>query len=365
MITYFREYAAKVKPKVDRIFENQLIHLTGDVVCNGPTDLRDALLGGKKIRGCLLCLITQSLGGRLDAALVRAAAVELIQTATLIHDDYIDQDLSRRKLPAIWTLAGARRAVLLGDVIFASAIKMMNELGHEDGTIVSDAIAQVAAGALQEPLEPSSLARQIELAPMEPGLYEKIIHLKTGILFGAACRMGAVAARAPSGVGDAFQRWGQRIGEAYQLADDLHEITSSAAARFIDAKQTASLATVCLNFTPALRSFLLDVLKTGRGDLSPAVVDDLRQTIRRMQQEIEHRLQLAARELRGLFIRPGYRSLMSRTPMDLIAMFNDHDAPLNSVNAVFAVPVQSADQLDSTAAEYRRRGRGRQPERGR
>jgi geranylgeranyl pyrophosphate synthase len=112
MTTYFHEYSAKVKPKVDRIFENQLIHLTGDVVRNGPTDLKDALLGGKKIRGCLLCLITQSLGGRLDAALVRAAAVELIQTATLIHDDYIDQDRSRRKLPAIWTLTGARRAVL-------------------------------------------------------------------------------------------------------------------------------------------------------------------------------------------------------------------------------------------------------------
>jgi geranylgeranyl pyrophosphate synthase len=211
---------------------------------------------------------------------------------------------------------------------------MMNELGREEGTIVSDAIAQLATGALQEPLEPSNLARQIEFAQVDPGLYEKIIHLKTGILFGAACRLGAVAARAPSHIRDAFQRWGQRIGEAYQLADDLHEITRTAAARSIDTKQTASLAMVCLYFTPALRSFLPDVLQAGRGNLSPAIVDGLRKTIRRLHQEIEHRLELAALELRDLLIQPGYRSLISRTPMDVIAMFNDHAAPANSVSTV-------------------------------
>ena len=107
-------------------------------------DLHPALTGGKKLRGILLGMIAEILGGDWDWALPRAVAVELIQAATLIHDDYVDQDRIRRHLPAVWTLAGARRAVLMGDVIFASAIRMMSEIGPDDGRILSRAGAAYA-----------------------------------------------------------------------------------------------------------------------------------------------------------------------------------------------------------------------------
>ncbi len=327
MIENFCEYAADVRPDLDQLFESQLIRLTGDLSHISANDLHAGLLGGKKIRGCLLCLTAQSLGGTLETALVRAAAVELIQTATLIHDDFVDQDRFRRKLPAVWTLAGARRAVLLGDVIFAGAIKIMNDLDRESGTIVSDTIAKVAAGALREPLDPLELMCRIKSGSVDSGFYEKVIHLKTAVLFGAACRLGAVAARTDLPQRKAFQRWGQCIGEAYQIADDLHEINRMAAGRTVEPAQMASVAAACLHFAPDLHFRLLEVLQSHqRAGLPSAVEDGLRQTAVLMHQAVDHRLDKAARELPLSSVQPQFRKLMYATPMNLIAMFNAHEA---------------------------------------
>ena len=165
--------------------------------------LMASLEAGKKIRGGLTCLVSEALGGTLESAVPRAISVEMIQVATLIHDDFVDQDTVRRGRPATWTVEGARRAVLIGDVIFASAIKMMSDLGREDGATVSDAIAQVSRGALHEPLDPLALAGEIESGRVNGRLYQKVIRLKTGILFGAACRLGAIAAGADDKLKDA------------------------------------------------------------------------------------------------------------------------------------------------------------------
>ena len=141
MFAHFHDYAKKLKPTLDIAFTSHLVDLLGDTKPLGSFGEAKPLTGGKKIRGSLLCLIATTLGGSLEDALPRAVAVELIQTATLIHDDFVDQHRSRRDLAAVWTLEGARRAVLLGDIIFASAIRMMSELGRIDGLIVSRAIS--------------------------------------------------------------------------------------------------------------------------------------------------------------------------------------------------------------------------------
>ncbi len=71
----------------------------------------------------------------------------------------------------------------------------MSELGREDGLIISNAIAEVSRGAFREPLNPCSLLEEIEADRKYATFYEKIIYLKTGMLFGAACQLGALAAR--------------------------------------------------------------------------------------------------------------------------------------------------------------------------
>lgn len=182
-----------------------------------------AMDGGKRIRGCLVCLMCNALGGDLQSAVPRAVGVECVQAASLIHDDYIDNDHSRRNRPAGWIVDGSRRAVLVGDVMFATAIEQMAAHGAEDGALIAEAIADMARGAFLEQTEAhalSALASGESLA-FQPLRYDDVIRLKTGVLFAAAAKFGALAAGAPPPARRHAFDFGMQLGLAYQLADDL------------------------------------------------------------------------------------------------------------------------------------------------
>ena len=108
------------------------------------------LAEGKRLRGSLTCLVAEALGGTLEQALPAALAVEVIQAASLVHDDFVDGDTLRRGRPAAWTLLSARRAVLLADLMFATAIEKMTQAGGREGETLAHAIAAMAQGAFQE-----------------------------------------------------------------------------------------------------------------------------------------------------------------------------------------------------------------------
>ena len=91
MTANFQDYAERLKPLLDAGFTGHLAGLLGDAGSLQAYGGAKVLTGGKRIRGSLLCLVTSTLGGSLEDALPRAVAVELIQTATLIHDDFVDQ----------------------------------------------------------------------------------------------------------------------------------------------------------------------------------------------------------------------------------------------------------------------------------
>jgi hypothetical protein len=319
LFTHFQDYAAYVRPRLNDAFKAQLSELFQDVALRNGAALHSALADGKKIRGSLLCLVGKALGAELETALPRAVAVEFIQAASLIHDDFVDQDTVRRNQPATWTLEGARQAVLIGDVIFATAIKKMSDLGREEGAVVSDAIAQVARGAVHEPLSPLMLARAIEANRVDGRLYEKIIHLKTGILFGAACRLGAVAARAAPDLRDRSYRYGLRIGEAYQIADDIHEMQQYIRRPSIDANRMALLAPACICFANQMRPQILAVLKGDGPD--GGLTNGFQTAVRAMQDAIAHRLASAQAEVDRYFPQNEYSALVRRAPWDLIQMF--------------------------------------------
>lgn len=322
MPSLFQDYAACVKPSLDAAFSDRLASLLGDT---GPSDFPEEiqlLTGGKKIRGTLLCLVNAALGGTLEDALPRAVAVELIQTASLIHDDYVDQHRSRRNSAAIWTLEGARKAVLLGDVVFASAIQMMSELGREDGLIVSRTIAEVSRGAYREPLDPSALLREIEVNGVDGALYEKIIYLKTGVLFGTACELGAIAAKADNGLRSAWRGYGLKIGEAYQIADDLHEVERSLATRSITADEMTSLAPALLFFAGEARPYILQALRQQASALGGEILEHFRAAAELMKREKERRLQSAVAGIDGVCDGALVR-LARKAPWDLIRMFDE------------------------------------------
>ncbi len=322
MIANFLDYAEDLKPSLDAAFAGHLAHLLGDTHSLCSYEEGKLMTGGKKIRGTLLCLVATTLGGALEEALPRAIAVELIQTATLIHDDFVDQHRVRRNLPAIWTLEGARRAVLLGDIVFSSAIQMMSELGREDGLIVSRAIAEVSRGAYHEPLDPAVLMEEIEACRLDTTLYEKIIRLKTGVLFGAACQLGAVAAGVGGNSRWAWHRYGVKIGEAYQVADDLHEVERALRTRSMTANEVAALAPALLFFDEESRPHIIRALRQGLLELKGELPELFQGVADAMQKDKEKRLRSAVDEIAGNHPGESRNSLACAAPWDLIRMFD-------------------------------------------
>jgi hypothetical protein len=323
MFMGFQDYLGALKPKLDEAFKRQLSISLGSITMRDAASFMGTLEAGKKIRGCLSCMISEALGGTLESVIPRAVAVELIQAATLIHDDFVDQDRVRGNRPAAWTLEGARRAVLMGDVIFATAIKMMNDLSREDGVAVSRAIAQVSTGALHEPMDPLTLTREIKSPRWSDRLYEKIIHLKTGTLFGTACHLGAIAAGADGILGEITYRYGLRIGEAYQIADDLKEVKQHLLRQSIDPEQMVALAPTFLYFVREMRPHVLIVLQGEGLGFGEFLAEFLNRAVKLMEQEIERRLQSAVSEIEVDFPKNEYGELARRTPWDLIRMFNE------------------------------------------
>ncbi len=323
MLIRFQDYCERLKPTLEDALREQLSIFLGNTATGDLASLRETLEEGKKIRGCLLFMINDTLGGVFESAIPRAVAVELIQTATLIHDDFVDQDTVRRNRPATWTLEGARRAVLLGDVIFASAIKMMSDLSREDGRVVSHAIAQISLGAFHEPLNPLMLITEIESNKLDGKLYEKIIHLKTGILFGAACQLGAIAAKANDKLMKKLLRFGLRIGEAYQIADDLKEVKQRLLTLSIHSDQMAVLAPTLLYFVNEMRPHIIPILKGKYVNLNGRVLEYFRVAGKLMETEIERRLRSAVSEIEEDFPNNEFSELTRRAPWDLIRMFDE------------------------------------------
>ena len=308
---------------LDDALNRALSGLLNGITLSDTASLMASLEAGKKIRGGLTCMVSEALGGALKSAIPRAISVEMIQAATLIHDDFVDQDTVRRGGPATWTLEGARRAVLIGDVIFASAIEMMSDLGRDDGAAVSHAIAQVSRGALHEPLDPLVLAAQIESGRIDEQLYEKVIRLKTAILFGTACQLGAIAAKADGRLRVASYRFGLRIGEVYQIADDVQEVKAHLSSRSIHPEQMATLAPALLHFVGEIRPYILNLLKGKSTDLNHPAWEFFRTAAEIMQDEIEHRLQSAISEIEEHFPDNEYSGLLRSAPRDIIRMFNE------------------------------------------
>jgi geranylgeranyl pyrophosphate synthase len=323
MVGDFQNYCNTVIPRLDEALRAELSLIVGDAATNHDASLEVLMEGGKMIRGCLLCMLTETFGGTLVSAIPRAVAVELIHGATLIHDDFVDQDSMRRNSPAIWTLEGARRAVLLGDIIFATTIKRMNDLSREDGMVVSHAIAQVSKGAFQEPLDAVDLAKGIRSGRADGKLYEKIIHLKTGILFGAACRLAAIAAQESRAHGEKCCRYGSRIGEAYQIADDMKEVRHHLKKGAIRAEEMAFLAPAFLHFMEEAKPHILSVLESEGVQLEEPLLSFFQRTVTAMEAEIERRLSRAISEVEGVFPRNEYQGLAKKAPWDLIRMFHE------------------------------------------
>jgi geranylgeranyl pyrophosphate synthase len=202
------EYRIVLKERIDAEMERRLPEWFADLPSAQLAWLHTMLSDGKRLRGCVVCLVAQALGARVEKALPAAMAVEIVHAASLVHDDLVDGDATRRGRAAAWTWLSPRRAVLVADAMFATALERMALLGSREAATLARAIAAMARGALHEVLDVKAA-------------HERIIQWKTGSLFAAAARLGALAADAQPALLEVAYEYGMRTGEAYQRADDL------------------------------------------------------------------------------------------------------------------------------------------------
>jgi len=199
------------------------------------------------------------------------------------------------------------------------------EMSQEDGLLISQAIASMAKGVYQEPLTPSTLIHAISQGTYRPELYNHIIRLKTGALFGTASKLGALAAQASREMLLHAFEFGARLGEAYQLADDLHEVMRLDEQAEDMPTRMAGLAPVFLYFSPERISQLLRLLVGAEKEDQEWIAHALPDLKIRMTQEIQVRLELAIKEIKGFPANP-YTRLLREAPLEVVRM-QEHILP--------------------------------------
>jgi geranylgeranyl pyrophosphate synthase len=178
--------------------------------------------GGKRLRPRLVQL-TARIGPRHEPlrAAALAAAVELLHNATLIHDDYVDESTHRRGRPTVAAAEGAERAIAVGDFYFAKATRLIAEIGNGEVTsMVAEALEAICASQIDD----------VALRGSYPGdhdSYLKVVRGKTAALFAAACGSGALLSEAKPEAVEALKRYGDLLGVAFQMADDMVDFSPS------------------------------------------------------------------------------------------------------------------------------------------
>jgi octaprenyl-diphosphate synthase len=240
--------------------------------------------GGKRLRPMLLLLAAGALGDHAGKGVgpdahQLAAVIEFIHTATLLHDDVVDEsDLrrGRRTANAVW---GNAASVLVGDFLYSRSFQLMVELGRvEIMRILADTTNQIAEGEVLQLLH-------VRNPDTDEAAYLRVIERKTAVLFAAATRLGALLAGADTATCDAMHAYGLNLGYAFQIADDVLDYTSDADTLgknlgddLAEGKATLPLIHAMARSDAATRATLRNAVEHGDTDAMPAVLAAIRAT---------------------------------------------------------------------------------------
>ncbi len=231
--------------------------------------------GGKRLRPMLVLAAAHICGGGGEDAVKLAATVEFIHTATLLHDDVVDESQRRRGRPTANLLWDNKSSVLVGDYLFARAFQLMVEPGSlRVLDILANASATIAEGEVLQ------LTAAQDLRTTE-ATYLQVVRGKTAALFSAATEAGAVISGAPEAQVRALFDYGDALGIAFQIADDLLDYGGSAAAigkntgdDFRERKLTLPVIKAVAKADAEERAFWVRVIEKGDqrdGDLQHAL----------------------------------------------------------------------------------------------
>jgi octaprenyl-diphosphate synthase len=170
--------------------------------------------GGKRLRPMVTIASAEACGYRGDGDVKLAASVEFMHTATLFHDDVVDESETRRGKRTARLVWGNQESVLVGDFLLGQAFKLMVEVGSLDAlAVLSAAAATIAEGEVMQ----LSTAKNTETTEDE---YLDVVRAKTAVLFSAAAEVGAVVGGVDRHRRAAFRSYGVNLGIAFQLIDD-------------------------------------------------------------------------------------------------------------------------------------------------
>jgi octaprenyl-diphosphate synthase len=232
--------------------------------------------GGKRLRPLLTLASARAAGGKAGHAVAcLAAAVEFIHSATLLHDDVIDESDLRRGKAAARNVWGASASILVGDFLFARAFMLMVETRDmRILDILSRASSVIAEGEVRQ-------LAALGKPDLDIAEYMAIVEAKTAALFEAAARAGALAGGANEAVAEAMGEYGRRLGRAFQLIDDLLDyggltavIGKSVGDDFREGKLTLPILLAQAAGSPADRAFWTRTLAQRdqrEGDLAHAI----------------------------------------------------------------------------------------------
>jgi octaprenyl-diphosphate synthase len=225
--------------------------------------------GGKRMRPALLLLIAGSLNYQGTNHHLMAAVVEFIHTATLLHDDVVDESSLRRGRPTANAVFGNAASVLVGDFLHSRSFQMMVETGSvRVMQILADATNVIAEGEVLQLLN-------VHDPLVTEERYFQVVRYKTARLFEASSQLGAVLAGATAEQEAAATEFGRRIGTAFQLIDDVLDYSGESDALgknlgddLREGKPTLPLIRVMNVGTPSQQALIREAIETGEGDFA-------------------------------------------------------------------------------------------------
>lgn len=234
---------------------------------------------GKRLRPMLLLLAARACGEVNHAHHVLAAVVEMIHTATLVHDDVLDSAHTRRHVQTVNALWGNQTSILLGDYLFTHAFHLTSTLGEARACeIIGEATNRVCAGELHQ------ICRRGQLNLNEEEYYS-IIEAKTAELTACCCRLGAIYAGAGEDIVASLTRYGRYLGIAFQIADDLLDLVGqeqttgkSLGTDVEQQKLTLPLIHLLANSEPEQSEEIQHILNNGYTNKRELLQPHLRQT---------------------------------------------------------------------------------------
>jgi len=235
--------------------------------------------GGKRVRPRLLLLFADALGYEGSAQHELAATVEFIHTATLLHDDVVDESSLRRGRATSNALFGNAASVLVGDFLYSRAFQMMvsvNQMRVLD--VVADATNVIAEGEVLQLMN----MHDPDLAVDD---YLQVIRFKTAKLFEASARLGAILGQADAATEEACADFGRRLGTAFQLVDDLldyegrsEELGKNVGDDIREGKATLPILLAMERCSPDEREMLRQAIRTGEVEGLNQIIDVVRRT---------------------------------------------------------------------------------------